>query len=72
MIKLLVEVRSGAARFRVGVQAQSISRALSVVGARFPTSEVRVEFPIDPDGYFVNGSYLTEMVEPEHPQQMAA
>jgi hypothetical protein len=72
MIKVSVEVRSGAARFRVGVQAQSISRALSVVGARFPTSEVRVEFPIDPDGFFEHGSSLAEMIEPEHPQQMAA
>ena len=72
MIKVSVEVRKGTARFRVGVQTESISRALSVVGARFPTSEVRVEFPIDPDGFFVNGSSPTEMVEPEHPQQMAA
>jgi hypothetical protein len=47
MVKVSVEVRSGTGRFRVGVQAESIRRALSVVGARYPTSEVRVIFPIE-------------------------
>ncbi len=72
MAKVSVEVRNGAARFWVGVQAKSIRRALDVVGARYPTSEVRVMFPIEPDGFFVRGSALAEMVEPEHPKQMAA
>ena len=33
-VKFSVEVRSGAARFRVGVQAQSIREALRLVGGR--------------------------------------
>ena len=72
MIKVSVEVRKGTARFRVGVRAESIRRALSAVGASYPTSEVRVEFPMEPEGFFVNGSTLAEMVEPRHPKQLAA
>jgi hypothetical protein len=36
MVKVSVEVKSGTARFRVGVQAPSIRTALSVVGGRYP------------------------------------
>jgi hypothetical protein len=72
MVKVSVEVRKGIARFRVEVQARSIRRALGVVGARYPNGEVRVMFPIEPEGFFVNGSAVAEMVEPEHPKQMAA
>jgi len=53
MVKVAVEVRNGTARFRVAVRAESIRRALSVVGKRYPHSEVRVRFPIDPEGFFV-------------------
>jgi hypothetical protein len=53
IVKVSVEVRSGRARFRVGVQAQSIRRALSLVGGRYPQGEVRVAFPIEPEGFFV-------------------
>ena len=52
MVKVCVEVRSGTARFRVVVQAQSIRRALSLVGERYPGGEVRVAFPIEPEGFF--------------------
>jgi hypothetical protein len=72
MVKVSVEVRKGTAHFRVGVQARSIRRALGVVGARYPNGEDRVMFPIEPEGFFVNGSAVAEMVEPEHPKQMAA
>jgi hypothetical protein len=72
MVKVSVEVRNRATHFRVGVRAKSIRRALDVVGARYPQGEIRVEFPIEPDGFFVRGSAGAEMVEPEHPKQMAA
>ena len=55
MVKVSVEVRSEGARFRVGVQARSIRRALSVVGKRYPHSEVKVSFPINPEDFFVEG-----------------
>ncbi len=53
MEKVCVEVSSGAARFSVAVKAQSIGRALSLVRKRYPTGEVEVKFPIDPEGFFV-------------------
>jgi hypothetical protein len=53
MVKVSVEVRSGTARFRVGVQAESVRRALSMVGGRYPQGAVRVVFPVEPEGLFV-------------------
>jgi hypothetical protein len=53
MIKVSVEVRRGTARFRVGVQAESIRRALGVVGSRYPHGEVRLVFPVEPEGFFI-------------------
>jgi hypothetical protein len=57
MIRVSVEVRQGAARFRVGVQADSINRAVSLMKRRH--RDVRVVFPIDPDGFFVGGPHQT-------------
>jgi hypothetical protein len=54
MVRISVEVRSGTARFRVGVQAQSIRRALSLVAGRYPHGVVEVAFPIEPDEFFVS------------------
>ena len=53
MVRISVEVRSGTARFRVGVQAQSIRKALDMVGGRYPQDEVRVAFAIEPEHFFV-------------------
>jgi hypothetical protein len=53
-VKFSVEVRSGSARFRVGVQAQSIREALRLVGGRYPRGVVGVAFPIEPKGFFVH------------------
>ena len=52
MIRVSVEIRSGTARFRVSVQAQSIRRALGLVGGRYPHGEVRVVFPAEPGSFF--------------------
>ena len=52
MVKVSVEVRSGTASFRVGVQAHSIHKALSMVEARHPQGEVRVASPIEAEGFF--------------------
>jgi hypothetical protein len=60
MIKVSMEVREGAALFRVAVQAESISRAVSIVKGRHPGRDVRVVFPIDPEGFFFGGSKKTE------------
>jgi hypothetical protein len=36
MVKISVEVRSGTARFRVAVRAESAERALRLVAGRYP------------------------------------
>jgi hypothetical protein len=52
MIKVSVEVREGATFSRVAVQADTISRAVSITKGGHPGRDVRVVFPIDPEGFF--------------------
>lgn len=44
MVKVSIEVRSGSARFTVGVRAESVERAMNLVGSRY-SGEVRVKAP---------------------------
>ncbi len=53
MVRISVEVSSGAARFRVSVQAQSIKRALEIVQRQNPGKDCKVRFPIDAEPFFV-------------------
>jgi hypothetical protein len=53
MVRISVEVRSGTARFRVGVQAQSISEALRLVGGRYSRGVVKVAFPTQAESFYV-------------------
>jgi hypothetical protein len=52
MVRISVEVESGAARFRVVVQAESIERALEIARRHNPGSDCRVTFPLDPETFF--------------------
>ncbi len=54
MIRISVEVSSGAARFRVTIQAESIERALEIAKRHNPGKECRVTFPLDPEVFFVS------------------
>jgi hypothetical protein len=56
MIRISVQVKSGAARFGVMVQAESLERALVIVGRQNPNKECEVAFPIDPETFFVEDS----------------
>jgi hypothetical protein len=60
MVRVAIEVRSGAARFSVAVRAESIRRALSIAGSRYPGSNVAVRFPIDPESFFAKEPAATE------------
>jgi hypothetical protein len=51
MVKVSVEVRSGSARFWISVQVQSIQQAMNIVAGWHPDSDVRMRFPIDPEGF---------------------
>jgi hypothetical protein len=59
MIKVSLEVREGAAPFRMKVHAESITRAVSTIERRHPGRTVRVVFPIDPEAFFVEGPQET-------------
>ena len=73
MVKVSVEVRSGAARFDVAVQAESIQRALSFVKERYSKGSVKVSFPIKPDGFFVEDrTPRSGIVGHEPPERVAA
>jgi hypothetical protein len=54
-----VQVSSGAARFRVMVQAASIERAVEIVARQNPGKECEVKIPIDPETFFVEDSVAT-------------
>jgi hypothetical protein len=60
MVRVSIEFRSGVARFRVGIQASSIQRAVSVVQSLYSASDVRVIFPIDPEGFFVENAFAKD------------
>jgi hypothetical protein len=73
MVKVSIEVRNGAAHFNVAVKAQSIERAVSVVRGSYPGCAVRVKFPIDPEGFFMNEpAPRTGIVEVNQPDLLAA
>ena len=73
MVKVSIEVRSGATRFAVAVRAESIRRAVSILEGRYPGRDIQVKFPIDPEGFFVEGPTTRAGVfEVEQPKQIAA
>jgi len=53
MVKVSIEVRDSTAHFMVRVQAQNIEQAVIIVRARYPSSVVKVNFPINPENFFV-------------------
>ena len=55
MIKVSMEVREGTALSRATVQAESICEAVNITRRRYPGRDVRVMFPIDPEGFFIEG-----------------
>ena len=73
MVKVSIEVRNGATHFNVAVRAQSIKRAVSIVRGRYPRCDVRVKFPIDPEGFFVKEpAPRSGIVRVERPDLIAA
>ena len=73
MVKVSIEVRSGAAHFDVAVQAESIQRAMSFVKERYPKGNVKVKFPIEAESFFIEDrSVRRGIVGLEHPVRVAA
>jgi hypothetical protein len=73
MVKVSIEVRSGAARFDVAVQAESIQRAVSFVKERYSKGSVKVKIPIEPESFFVEDRLARSgIVGLVHPARAAA
>ncbi len=72
MVRVSVEVRNGAVRFSVTVRAESIRRAMSIVEGRYPKGNVRVKFPIVPEGSFVEKPAARAGMVEEQPKKLAA
>ena len=53
MIKIAIEVRSSAARFKVALVAESIEGAFEMAKRYNPGKQCKVVFPIDPEVFFV-------------------
>ena len=61
MVRISVEVSSGAARFRVSVQAQSIERALEIAQRQNPGKDCEVRFPIDAESFLAEGDGVAKV-----------
>ena len=70
MIKVSVEVREGDGPFRVAVLAESIIRAIGIIQGRHPGRDVRVVFPIDPEGFFAGDPAKTGVGQDECSQPL--
>jgi hypothetical protein len=57
MIKIAIEVRSSAARFKVALVAESIEGALEIAKRYHPGKQCKVVFPIDPQSFFVENHF---------------
>ena len=52
-MRISVDVGNGVDHLRVSVQAESIRQALHLVERRYPRSDIRVVFRLDPKSFFV-------------------
>jgi hypothetical protein len=53
MVRIVVQIRSGAARFSVAVQADSIERALEIAKKQNLKRNCKVTVPINSEAFFV-------------------
>ena len=61
MVRISIEVSSGAARFSVSVQAESIERALEIAERQNPGKDCKVNFPIDAEAFFVKEDSIAKI-----------
>ena len=57
LIQVVIEVRSGAASFRVSVRAHSIRRAISLVRGSYPGAEAALVLPVEPESFFLGDDF---------------
>ena len=57
LIQVVIEVRSGAASFRVSVRAHNIRRAISLVPSSYPGAEASLVLPVEPESFFLGDDF---------------
>lgn len=57
LIQVVIEFRSGTARFRVSVRAHSIRRAISLVRSSYPGAEASLVLPVDLESFFLGDDF---------------
>ena len=73
VVKVSIEVSSGAARFQVAVRAESIQRGTNLVAARYLGRVRRLKLPIGPERFFVDDATAgAKVVGLERPIALAA
>ena len=65
MIRVSVELCSGATRFRTPVWAESVERAVRLAETRYPEFEARLLIPIEPETFFAGDPIAAEKVRSE-------
>ena len=54
MVSICIEVGNEAGGLKVVVRARNIERAVSIAAEKYPGSSIEVEFPINPEAFFVD------------------
>jgi hypothetical protein len=73
VVKVSIEVRRGAVSFDLADRAESIRRAVSLAEGRYLEGNIRVKFPIDPEGFFTEVPLARAGIpEAEQPRKMVA
>ena len=71
MIIVSVKVGGDNACFSVRVRAESIQQAVKIVEGRYPSEDIQVVLPIDPEVFFADGSTAAGLVELGIPESVA-
>jgi len=61
MVRISIEGSNGVARFSVSVQAESIKRALEIVGRQNSGKDCKVRFPIDAEAFLVEDDSVAKV-----------
>jgi hypothetical protein len=73
LVRVSIRVGNGSPVFDLAVQAESIQQAVDIARARYPGTDLRVRFPIEPEQFFVKDlTARAELIEPEQPEPTAA
>jgi hypothetical protein len=65
MVAVTVEVSDGTDRFEVAIRAPSIELAVRIAAERYPGNHIDMRFPIEPEGFFVEGLTAEDLLEDE-------